>query len=223
LDFWYHALEVYSGQHLTKPEKDRIMALSGLAKEVGPTLAAQIDPQNEIAVMQNSFEIITDDKHHQVQQADYEIEVIRKGDPEQAFQPGYVMDVLKQRPWPGNIRELQNVIERAVVSTSGRALRLPNADPQTRPSVTVLTLADAERAHILAALRETNGVVGGWNGAAARLGVSRTTLIAKMQRLGLAKESSTQHTRRSRTSPSPAGDHQSVLGGLDSERTGRLN
>lgn len=50
LNFWYHALEVYSGQHLTKPEKDRIMALSGLAKEVGPTLAAQIDLQNEIYV-----------------------------------------------------------------------------------------------------------------------------------------------------------------------------
>jgi formate hydrogenlyase transcriptional activator len=91
-------------------------------------------------------------------------------------------------PWPDNIRELQDVIERAVVSTIGRALRLPNAEAEVPPSIiSVLTLADAKRAHILAALRDTNGVGGGWNGAAARLGVSRTSLIAKMQRLGLAR------------------------------------
>jgi formate hydrogenlyase transcriptional activator len=114
--------------------------------------------------------------------------------------PDDLMDVLRERPWPGNIRELQNVIERAVVLAADRILRLPNTDPQVRPNVTpAVTLADAERAHIMAALRETHGVVGGWNGAAARLGVSRTTLIAKMQRLGLSKELPKRETRRSQT------------------------
>jgi formate hydrogenlyase transcriptional activator len=105
--------------------------------------------------------------------------------------------------WPGNVRELQNVIERAVIAAEGGVLRLPNADVPTRPNgVPVQTLADAERAHIMAALRETGGVVGGWNGAAARPGVSRTTLIAKMQRLGLSRESSKKQTRQSKTARS---------------------
>jgi formate hydrogenlyase transcriptional activator len=113
--------------------------------------------------------------------------------------PDDLMDVLRERLWPGNIRELQNVIERAVVLAAGRILRLPNSDPQMRPVTPPVTLADAERAHIVAALRETHGVVGGWKGAAARLGVSRTTLIAKMQRLGLSKELPKRGTRRSHT------------------------
>jgi Response regulator containing CheY-like receiver, AAA-type ATPase, and DNA-binding domains len=107
--------------------------------------------------------------------------------------PDEVMDTLRHHQWPGNIRELQNVIERAVIMTTGRVLRQPTAEPAMRSIVSdVRTLADAERAHIAAALRETNWVVGGWNGAAARLGVSRTTLIAKMQRLGLSRESAGQ-------------------------------
>jgi formate hydrogenlyase transcriptional activator len=111
--------------------------------------------------------------------------------------PDDLMDALKERPWPGNIRELQNVIERAVLATKGRVLRPPNADLRVQPDIPhVLTLADAERAHIMAALRETQGVVGGWNGAAARLGLARTTLIAKMQRLGLSKEMPKRETRR---------------------------
>jgi formate hydrogenlyase transcriptional activator len=112
--------------------------------------------------------------------------------------PDGLMDALKERPWPGNIRELQNVIERAVVLAADRILRLPNTAPPMRPDVTpAVTLADAERAHIVAALRETHGVVGGWKGAAARLGVPRTTLIAKMQRLGLSEELPKRATRRS--------------------------
>jgi formate hydrogenlyase transcriptional activator len=114
--------------------------------------------------------------------------------------PDDLMDVLRGRPWPGNIRELQNVIERAVVLAADGVLRLPNSDPQTRPNAApAVTLADAERNHIVAALHETHGVVGGWKGAAARLGVSRTTLIAKMQRLGLSKELPKRDTRRSQT------------------------
>jgi len=104
--------------------------------------------------------------------------------------PDYVMDALMSYDWPGNIRELQNFIERAVIMTTGTALqpRLADLIPQT-PATTVRTLADAERAHIVDTLRETNGVVGGKSGAAARLGLPRTTLIARMQRLGLMPES----------------------------------
>jgi formate hydrogenlyase transcriptional activator len=139
--------------------------------------------------------------------------------------PDHVMEALKHRAWLGNIRELQNVIERAVIATTGGTLLAPDAECQTRPSAApALTLADAERAHILAALRATNWVVGGWNGAAARLGVSRTTLIAKMQRLGISNESSKQQPRRSKTdlSTSTSGYVQ-ISGGGDSERSDRVN
>jgi formate hydrogenlyase transcriptional activator len=101
--------------------------------------------------------------------------------------PSEVIDTLRQYSWPGNVRELQNVIERAVVATIGPTLRLPwpvcghlHAAPSSR------TLAQVERDHIVATLRATNWVLGGWDGAAARLGLSRTTLISRMQRLGIA-------------------------------------
>jgi formate hydrogenlyase transcriptional activator len=139
--------------------------------------------------------------------------------------PDHVMEALKHQAWLGNIRELQNVIERAVVGTTGGTLRAPNVECQTRPSVAAaLTLADAERVHILATLRATNWVVGGWNGAAARLGVSRTTLIAKMQRLGVSSESSKQQARRSKTDRSTStSGYVTTSGGGDSERSDRLN
>ncbi len=97
------------------------------------------------------------------------------------------MEALVRYPWPGNIRELQNFIERAVILTNGDVLQL-SALPSTAafPSDPV-TLADAERDHILNALRESNWVVGGATGAAARLGVKRTTLISKMRKRGLSR------------------------------------
>jgi formate hydrogenlyase transcriptional activator len=102
--------------------------------------------------------------------------------------PEEVMEALEGHHWPGNIRELQNFIERAVIMTTGAVLRPRLAELRMQTvSGEVRTLADAERAHIVSTLRETNGVVGGRSGAAARLGVPRTTLIAMMQRLGLAK------------------------------------
>jgi len=113
-----------------------------------------------------------------------------------------IMD-LGRYHWPGNIRELQNVIERGVVRTTGRVLSrhttaclaAADAQPGGHPIVSSpagahinsRTLADAERAHITAVLRETNGRVGGPRGAAAHLGVARTTLIGRMQRLGILK------------------------------------
>jgi formate hydrogenlyase transcriptional activator len=108
--------------------------------------------------------------------------------------PDDVMTALIAYHWPGNIRELQNFIERSVVLTKGAELQAPVAElvnnrgamPDTR------TLADAERAHIISALRETNWIVGGRKGAAARLGVFRTTLIAKMRKLGISRETAEQ-------------------------------
>lgn len=110
--------------------------------------------------------------------------------------PGDMVEAFKHYHWPGNIRELQNVIERAVIVTKGRVLQSPIA-LTSRPVVPMIrTLADAEREHIVAALREANWIVGGWNGAAAKLGIPRTTLIAKMQRLGLSRTSVKRHKRR---------------------------
>jgi len=103
--------------------------------------------------------------------------------------PDDVMEALQHHHWPGNIRELQNFIERSLIMASGNVLRPRLEDLTPRQAAPfVRTLADAERAHILETLRQTNGVVGGANGAASRLGLARTTLIAKMQKLGLARE-----------------------------------
>jgi formate hydrogenlyase transcriptional activator len=99
------------------------------------------------------------------------------------------MDALRNHDWPGNIRELQNFVERAVIMTTGPVLR-PGMTELTRDYAgagPVRTLADAERAHIAAVLRETNWVVGGQSGAAARLGVPRTTLISRMRKLGITR------------------------------------
>ena len=118
--------------------------------------------------------------------------------------PGEVMTALARHDWPGNVRELQNVIERGVVMTAGRVLSrhttrsLEPADahppgassvpvPIVLKTVHVRTLVDAERAHITAVLQATNWRVGGPRGAAAQLGVPRTTLIGRMQRLGISK------------------------------------
>jgi formate hydrogenlyase transcriptional activator len=95
------------------------------------------------------------------------------------------MDNLMQYPWPGNIRELQNVIERAVILTKSDVLEIPGLFPCSPIRTEPVTLMEAERAHILKALDDSDWVVGGKFGAAARLGVPRTTLIAKMRNCGL--------------------------------------
>jgi formate hydrogenlyase transcriptional activator len=101
------------------------------------------------------------------------------------------METLARYSWPGNIRELQNVIERAVILTGGTVLdHTPIADlnivKHDSPS-SPRSLADAEREHILRTLRETDWVIGGPSGAAALLQVRRTTLIYKMRRLGICR------------------------------------
>jgi formate hydrogenlyase transcriptional activator len=108
--------------------------------------------------------------------------------------PDAVLDTLTRLPWPGNVRELQNVIERAVIATRGDTLVLPHGIEiaKTCRPASFRTLAEVERHHILETLLETNWVVGGWNGAAFRLGLSRTTLIARMQRLGISRNLASQ-------------------------------
>ena len=97
------------------------------------------------------------------------------------------MTALERHSWPGNVRELQNLIERSVILSSGAVLSgsLPEITGTSKVSAAV-TLEDAERLHILKTLDQTGGVVGGRNGAAARLGMPRTSLISKMKRLGIS-------------------------------------
>jgi formate hydrogenlyase transcriptional activator len=97
------------------------------------------------------------------------------------------MEALVRYSWPGNIRELQNFIERTVILTSGDVLKLSALPSSVAVSKEPATLAEAERVYILNALRESNWVVGGAAGAAARLGVKRTTLISKMRKRGLSR------------------------------------
>src|SRR5271154_2255121 len=102
--------------------------------------------------------------------------------------PDEVIEVLKAHDWPGNIRELQNFIERAVLFSPGSVLRLPldlkHTVKQSSESA-ARTLADADREHILEALKQTDWLIGGQGGAADRLGLPRTTLIYKMRKLGI--------------------------------------
>jgi len=102
------------------------------------------------------------------------------------------MNSLVKYHWPGNVRELQNVIERAVILSTGPVLKIPLSDLQPRTTSTPRpenhdTLQEAQRKHILAVLAETNWVVGGPNGAAARLGMNRSTLQFRMQKLGIVR------------------------------------
>jgi transcriptional regulator of acetoin/glycerol metabolism len=100
------------------------------------------------------------------------------------------MAALTQWRWPGNIRELENFLERAVILSQGTVLRAPlselhtTEDPAPAPE-TQPTLEAAERDHIIKVLRETGGMVGGPDGAAARLGLKRTTLNSKLKKLGI--------------------------------------
>jgi formate hydrogenlyase transcriptional activator len=106
--------------------------------------------------------------------------------------PTAVMDALVRYPWPGNIRELQNIVERAVILSRGPALQvnlseLESSTPPPETNGAAVTLEDAEREHILDALQESGWVLGGPNGAAARLAMKRTTLQSRMKKLGISR------------------------------------
>jgi formate hydrogenlyase transcriptional activator len=99
------------------------------------------------------------------------------------------MEALVRHDWPGNVRELQNCMERCTILSLGAVLCPPPLGENRQSEAPVAsrrTLADAEREHILEALRETEGIIGGPNGAAHLLDVKRTTLLYKMRRLGIA-------------------------------------
>jgi formate hydrogenlyase transcriptional activator len=108
--------------------------------------------------------------------------------------PTAVMNALVRYPWPGNIREMQNIIERAVILSRGPELELSLSEfkPETKTASadlpgSLFTLEDAEREHILRALAETRWILGGPSGAAYKLGMKRTTLQSKMRKLGIAR------------------------------------
>jgi formate hydrogenlyase transcriptional activator len=105
--------------------------------------------------------------------------------------PEEAMTALCRYTWPGNIRELQNFIERAVILTPDSVLKIQMdqlQDSIPAAGTTANTLEDFEREHILQTLRETGGVIGGRNGAAAKLGLKRTTLFSKMEKLGISRQ-----------------------------------
>ena len=102
--------------------------------------------------------------------------------------PNETMDALSRYSWPGNIRELQNLMERAALLSTGPSLRVPLAEILNDPGFGGgNALEQAEREQILRALRESNWVVGGARGAAARLGLKRTSLAYKMDKLGISR------------------------------------
>jgi formate hydrogenlyase transcriptional activator len=102
--------------------------------------------------------------------------------------PSQAMEVFASYAWPGNVRELQNFIERAVILSPGTVLRPPLGElkPATvhdDATSKLSTLEDAEREHVLRALRESKWVIGGPYGAATRLGMKRTTLAYRIRKL----------------------------------------
>jgi transcriptional regulator with GAF, ATPase, and Fis domain len=106
--------------------------------------------------------------------------------------PPETLSALSSYKWPGNIRELQNMIERAVILSNRGVLPNPLPKGETRDAIispTSTTLRDSERALILKALESVGWVIGGQKGAAAKLGLKRTTLIHKMQKLGISRPS----------------------------------
>ena len=109
--------------------------------------------------------------------------------------PDEAMDALTHWKWPGNIRELENLIERAVILTRGPVLYVPLAELESQEEEDAVDEAEpenpslraAEREHILRVLRESKGQIGGPEGAAARLGLKRTTLNSKLKKLGIER------------------------------------
>jgi formate hydrogenlyase transcriptional activator len=106
--------------------------------------------------------------------------------------PSATMDALRRHPWPGNIRELENVIERAMILSHGSVLRISHQDLSSRITAgqnteRAQTLEEVERNHILTVLKKTRWILSGPGGAAARLGLNRSTLYFRMNKLGISR------------------------------------
>lgn len=103
--------------------------------------------------------------------------------------PGDAIEAMKRHHWPGNVRELENFVHRAMITSANHDLRFPVEElisgVEADTPRAIRTLAEAERAHIIDVLNRVGGVVSGREGAAARLGVARTTLLYRMRRLGI--------------------------------------
>jgi formate hydrogenlyase transcriptional activator len=131
---------------------------------------------------------------------------------------------LVRHSWPGNVRELQNLIERSVILSTAEVLSgsLPGLDQRTpdrskcSKTLAPVTLLEVQISHILQTLRETRGVIGGRDGAAARLGLPRTTLIYRMKRLGITAASVPQLVSAPRMPP-PSGVSRKGAGLGDSD------
>ena len=103
--------------------------------------------------------------------------------------PSDAMEALLDYDWPGNIRELQNFVERSVILTTGKSLKPPILELLKRRTVAApVTLKECEREHILKAIQESNWVIAGPRGAAARLGVPRSTLMYRMRKLAITDQ-----------------------------------
>ena len=114
----------------------------------------------------------------------------RRSDKKIETVPAEAMEAFVRWPWPGNIRELQNVIERAVILSPGPHLQVPLSEFTTQvqtDGAAIGSLANAEKEHIVRAIRESRGVIGGPLGAATLLGMKRTTLQARMRKLGISR------------------------------------
>jgi formate hydrogenlyase transcriptional activator len=112
--------------------------------------------------------------------------------------PQETLDAMMRYRWPGNIRELENFVERAVILTKGTSLdapvwelerQTPLSEPESASASRPSTMEDAEREHILSTLRSTNWTISGPGGAAARLGMKRTTLQSRIKKLGISRPS----------------------------------
>jgi formate hydrogenlyase transcriptional activator len=113
--------------------------------------------------------------------------------------PPETMDALVRYAWPGNVRELQNFVERAVILSQASILRAPISELEpfqipTEPNLSINGLAEVERDHILRALEASNWVIGGPGGAAARLGMKRTSLVYRMKKLRIRRPSEMPQT-----------------------------
>jgi transcriptional regulator with GAF, ATPase, and Fis domain len=135
------------------------------------TIPALRNRKEDIPLLVNHFVKTFSDEHHK------QIENISKAD----------LVRLTEYPWPGNIRELINVIERSIISSKGNTLRLEWIDSFTETTVSSFSIEEVERAHILKVLKESNWKINGQDGAAVKLGLNPNTLRSRLKKLNISR------------------------------------